>query len=92
MFAVLIRLWIERFPREAIHNSAASLSMSLQNQRRTRDKTFQQISEEFAEIVISKVSQHEGRKMPRVAVRLSVSPKKVRRILRPVVRRKPVGR
>jgi hypothetical protein len=46
------------------------------------DKTFQQISEEFAEIVIPKVWNREHRKISRVAERLSISPKKVRRILR----------
>lgn len=45
-------------------------------------KSFQQITEEFAEIVIPKVWQREGRKTSRVAERLSVSPKKVRRVLR----------
>ena len=45
------------------------------------DKTFQQISEEFAGIVIPKVWKREGRKISRVAMRLSISPKKVRRIL-----------
>ena len=46
------------------------------------DKTFQQVAEEFAEIVIPKVWAREGRKVSRVAERLSISPKKVRRILR----------
>ncbi len=46
------------------------------------DKTFQQISEEFAEIVIPKVWIREDRKISRVAESLSISPKKVRRILR----------
>jgi hypothetical protein len=46
------------------------------------NKTFQQISEEFAEIVIPKVWMREGRRIARVAARLSISPKKVRRILR----------
>src|SRR3954468_11839444 len=46
------------------------------------EKTFQQVTEEFAEIVIPKVWIREGRKVSRVAQRLSVSPKKVRRILR----------
>jgi tetratricopeptide (TPR) repeat protein len=46
------------------------------------EKTFQQVTEEFAEIVIPKVWMREGRKVSRVAQRLSVSPKKVRRILR----------
>lgn len=46
------------------------------------DKTFQQVTEQFAEIVIPKVWMREGRKVSRVAKSLSVSPKKVRRILR----------
>jgi tetratricopeptide (TPR) repeat protein len=46
------------------------------------DKTFQQLSEEFAEIVIPKVWEREDRKISRVAQSLSISPKKVRRILR----------
>jgi tetratricopeptide (TPR) repeat protein len=45
------------------------------------DKTFQQVTEEFAELVIPKVWVREGRKISRVAELLSVSPKKVRRIL-----------
>ena len=48
------------------------------------DKTFQQITEEFAEIVIPKVWVREDRKISRVATCLSISPKKVRRILRNV--------
>jgi tetratricopeptide (TPR) repeat protein len=54
-------------------------------------KTFQQISEEFAELVIPKVWEREGGKISRVAARLSMSPKKVRRILNRVGRRKPQG-
>ncbi|HLX86534.1 MAG TPA: tetratricopeptide repeat protein [Terriglobales bacterium] len=53
------------------------------------EKTFRQISEEFAEIVITQVWEREGRKVSRVATRLSISPKKVRRILSRVGRRKP---
>jgi hypothetical protein len=45
------------------------------------DKSFQRITEEFAGIVIPKVWKREGRKVSRVAARLSISPKKVRRIL-----------
>jgi tetratricopeptide (TPR) repeat protein len=45
------------------------------------DKTFQQITEEFAAVVIPKVWEREGRKVSRVAAKLSISPKKVRRIL-----------
>jgi len=50
----------------------------------TGDKTFQQITEEFAEIVIPKVWLRERRNISRVAAKLSISPKKVRRILRSV--------
>ncbi len=53
------------------------------------DKTFQQITEQFAELIIPKVWEREGRKVSRVASRLSMSPKKVRRILGKVGRRKP---
>jgi tetratricopeptide (TPR) repeat protein len=45
-------------------------------------KTFQQVVEEFAEIVIPKVWIRQDRKISRVAASLSISPKKVRRILR----------
>ncbi len=45
------------------------------------DKTFKQISEEFAELIIPKVWANEGRKVARVAAKLSISPKKVRRAL-----------
>jgi tetratricopeptide (TPR) repeat protein len=46
------------------------------------NKSFQQVNEEFAAIVIPKVWRREGCKIARVAARLSISPKKVRRILR----------
>jgi hypothetical protein len=45
------------------------------------DKTFQQMTEDFAAIVIPRVWEREGRKVSRVAEKLSVSPKKVRRVL-----------
>ena len=48
------------------------------------DKTFQQVPEEFAELVIPRVWQREGKKVSRVASKLAISPKKVRRILRNV--------
>jgi hypothetical protein len=46
------------------------------------NKSFQQVSGEFAAIVIPKVWRREGHKIARVVARLSISPKKVRRILR----------
>jgi tetratricopeptide (TPR) repeat protein len=47
----------------------------------TGDKTFQELAEDFAEVVIPRVWEKEGKKVQRVAARLKVSPKKVRRIL-----------
>ncbi|HYL73838.1 MAG TPA: hypothetical protein VEU96_06510 [Bryobacteraceae bacterium] len=47
----------------------------------TGGRTFQQMTEEFAEVVIPKVWEQEGRKVSRVAAKLKISPKKVRRIL-----------
>ena len=52
------------------------------------DKTFQEMTEQFAELIIPQVWEREGRKVSRVATRLSMSPKKVRRILTRVGRRK----
>ncbi|HEX4809624.1 MAG TPA: hypothetical protein VH325_11880 [Bryobacteraceae bacterium] len=46
------------------------------------DKTLQEVVVEFEELLIPKVWEREDRKVSRVARRLSVSPKKVRRILR----------
>jgi tetratricopeptide (TPR) repeat protein len=43
--------------------------------------SFQRMTEEFARIVIPKVWEREGRKVSKVAEKLSISPKKVRRIL-----------
>ena len=44
-------------------------------------RTFQELAEDFAGIIIPKVWEREGRKVSRVAKRLSISPKKIRRIL-----------
>jgi tetratricopeptide (TPR) repeat protein len=46
--------------------------------------SFQQLTEEFARLVIPKVWEREGRKVSRVAEKLSISPKKIRRILQSV--------
>ncbi len=48
-------------------------------------KTFLQVEEEFAEIVIPKVWMQCGKSVTRVAEKLSISPKKVRRILQKAV-------
>ena len=46
------------------------------------NKTFLQVQEEFAELIIPKVWMNLGRNVAEVARQLSMSPKKVRRILR----------
>jgi tetratricopeptide (TPR) repeat protein len=45
------------------------------------NKTFQQMTEEFADLVIPSVWIREGKNVSRVVAKLSISPKKVRRIL-----------
>ena len=45
------------------------------------DRTFQQLTEDFADLIIPKIWEHESRKVARVSKRLSISPKKVRRVL-----------
>ena len=54
----------------------------------TGDKTFQELAEDFAEVVIPRVWEKEGKKVQRVAQRLKISPKKVRRILARAGKRK----
>jgi len=46
------------------------------------EKSLHQVLDEFTELIIPKVWENEGRKISRVANRLSVSPKRVRRILK----------
>lgn len=64
-----------------VRSSAVDETLQAWSQGAVGDKTFRQIAEEFAEIIIPKVWEHEGRKVARVAARLSISPKKVRRAL-----------
>jgi hypothetical protein len=45
-------------------------------------KTFNELTEEFAELVIPRIWEKEDHKISRVAKRLAMSPQKVRRILR----------
>jgi hypothetical protein len=45
------------------------------------EKTFRQLEEDFADLVIPIAWRQEGRKISRVAARFSISPRKVRRVL-----------
>ena len=80
---------LQTLKAKVLRSGSVNPTLRAWSQGSVGDKTFQQISEEFAELIIPKVWEREGRKVSRVAARLSVSPKKVRRILNRVGRRKP---
>jgi tetratricopeptide (TPR) repeat protein len=79
---------LEALKTKVLRGSRVSPTLRAWSQGSVGEKTFQQITEEFAELIIPKVWEREGRKVSRVATRLSMSPKKVRRILSRVGRRK----
>jgi hypothetical protein len=80
---------LQRLKNRAFESGMVNSTLRAWSQGSVGDKTFQQVAEEFAELVIPKVWEREGRKVSRVATRLSISPKKVRRILNRAGRRKP---
>jgi DNA-binding NtrC family response regulator len=80
---------LQTLKAKALRGGSVSPVLRAWSQGSVGDKTFQQITEEFAELIIPKVWEREGRKVSRVATRLSMSPKKVRRILSRVGRSKP---
>ena len=75
-----------------LHKGSVDPTLKAWSQGSVGTKSFRQINDEFAEIVIARVFEREGRKVSRVAERLKMSPKKVRKILARVGRRKPRGR
>jgi tetratricopeptide (TPR) repeat protein len=79
---------LQRLKSRAFESGTVNPMLRAWSQGSLGDKTFQQVAEEFAELVIPKVWEREGRKVSRVATRLSISPKKVRRILDRAGRRK----
>jgi hypothetical protein len=80
---------LQRLKSRAFESGTVNSTLRAWSQGSLGEKTFQQITEEFAELVIPKVWEREGRKVSRVAARLSISPKKVRRILNRVGRKRP---
>jgi hypothetical protein len=79
---------LEMLKVKALRGGSVNPTLRAWSQGAVGDKTFQEISEEFAGMIIPKVWEREGRKVSRVAARLSISPKKVRRILSRAGRRK----
>jgi hypothetical protein len=63
------------------HANGVDATLRAWSQGEVGGKTLQQLTEDFAEFLIPKIWEQEQRKVSRVASRLSVSPKKVRRIL-----------
>ena len=76
-------LWedLQTLKRKIVKAGSIDSKLKAWSQGALGEKTFQQITEEFAELVIPRVWEREGRKVSRVAAKLSISPKKVRRIL-----------
>jgi hypothetical protein len=65
----------------ALHSASIDAKLRKWSEGLAEGKTFQQITEEFADLVIPAVWAREGKNTSRVVAKLSISPKKVRRIL-----------
>jgi hypothetical protein len=65
-----------------LRSKAIDQTLRLWSDGQLGGKTFRQVEEEFAELIIPKVWVNLGRNVTRVATQLSISPKKVRRILK----------
>ena len=77
------QLWndLEALKRRLLPKARIEDKLRSWSQGSVGEKSFQQILDEFTELIIPKIWENEGRKVSRVATRLSISPKKVRRIL-----------
>ncbi len=77
-------LWqeVEILRARILHAGVEDPNLRAWSQGVVGDKSLQQVVGDFEELLIRKVWEHEGRKVSRVAHRLAVSPKKVRRVLR----------
>ncbi len=77
-------LWqeVELLRAQILHGGAEDSNLRAWSEGAVGDKSLQQVVADFEQVLIRKVWEHEGRKVSRVARRLAVSPKKVRRLLR----------
>ena len=77
-------LWqeIEILRERILHGGLEDPNLRAWSQGAVGDKSLQQVVGQFEELLIRNVWEQEGRKVARVAQRLAVSPKKVRRVLR----------
>lgn len=77
-------LWheIEILRARILHSGIEDPNLRAWSQGAIGDKSLQDVVADFEELLIRKVWEHENRKVSRVAHKLAVSPKKVRRVLR----------
>lgn len=77
-------LWqeVEILRAQILHAGVEDPNLRAWSQGEVGDKSLQQVVGDFEELLIRKVWENENRKVSRVAHRLAVSPKKVRRVLR----------
>ncbi len=77
-------LWqeIEILRARILHSGVEDPNLRAWSQGAVGDKSLQDVVGEFEELLIRRVWENEGRKVSRVAHKLAVSPKKVRRALR----------
>jgi tetratricopeptide (TPR) repeat protein len=77
-------LWqeVEILRARILHSGIEDPNLRAWSQGAVGDKSLQEVVGEFEELLIRRIWEHEGRKVSRVAHKLAVSPKKVRRVLR----------
>jgi len=77
-------LWqeIEILRAKILHAGIEDPNLRAWSQGAIGDKSLETVVADFEELLIRRVWEREGRKVARVAHKLSVSPKKVRRVLR----------
>jgi len=77
-------LWqeVEILRARILHAGLEDPNLRAWSQGAVGDKSLQQVVADFEEVLIRRVWEREGRKVSRVANKLAVSPKKVRRVLR----------
>ncbi len=77
-------LWqeVEILRARILHAGLEDPNLRAWSQGAVGDKSLQEVVADFEEVLIRRVWEREGRKVSRVANKLAVSPKKVRRVLR----------
>jgi tetratricopeptide (TPR) repeat protein len=76
-------LWndFQTLRRRLMENATLESRLMQWAQGEIGEKTFRQLEDEFASLVIPRAWEQERRKVSRVAARLSISPRKVRKVL-----------